>query len=93
MTALAAGGETQTSPFDFLYWLSPVYNAEHNQTYTRATERLHVVIFAGKDTYPVCLRVKTDHVSKTSPATSAAAAISSRDLMWIMVTAFTVVFW
>lgn len=80
------------SPFDFLHWLSPPYNAGDNQTYIRETERLHVVIFAGKNTYPVCLRVKTDHVSETSPA-SGAATISSRDLTWAMLTAIIVTVW
>jgi hypothetical protein len=93
MTALAAQGETQTSPFDFFHWSSLVYTVGNNETYIRETERLHVVIFSGKDTYPVCLRVKDDHVSKSSPATSGAAAILSRDSTWTMLAAVVIAFW
>jgi hypothetical protein len=93
MTALVARRETQTSPFDFFHWSSPVHNAGQDETYTRETERLHVVIFAGKDTYPVCLRVKNDHVSKNNPAASGAAAILSRDWTWTMLIAVTIAFW
>ncbi|KAI4741425.1 hypothetical protein E4T50_08149 [Aureobasidium sp. EXF-12298] len=90
---LAAQGETQTSPFNFFHWSSLVYTVGNNETYIRETERLHVVIFSGKDTYPVCLRVKDDHVSKSSPATSGAAAISSRDMTWKMLMAVAIAFW
>ncbi|KAI5212759.1 hypothetical protein E4T38_00303 [Aureobasidium subglaciale] len=64
---------SQMSPLDFSYWSSPIYAAGNDTYYQREVERLHVVIFAGTQNVPVCLRVKTDHVSDKSPATSGAA--------------------
>ncbi|KAI5260819.1 hypothetical protein E4T47_09557 [Aureobasidium subglaciale] len=64
---------SQMSPLDFSYWSSPIYATGNDTYYQREVERLHVVIFAGTQNVPVCLRVKTDHVSDKSPATSGAA--------------------
>ncbi|KAI4731674.1 hypothetical protein E4T49_00473 [Aureobasidium sp. EXF-10728] len=90
---LGAQGETQMSPLDFFHWSSPAYTAGNDTAYTRETERLHVVIFSGKDTYPVCLRVKTDHVNKKSPATSGAAKGSSASLMSLVMLVISVAMW
>jgi hypothetical protein len=92
-TALVGRGQTQMSPFDFYHWSSPVYAAGDDSEYTRESERLHVVIFSGKDTYPVCVRVKDDHVSKKSPAVSGAAGIPSGSSWWTMVTTLGLAMW
>jgi hypothetical protein len=81
------------SPYDFFHWSSQVYTAGDDAAYTRESERLHVVILTGKDTYPVCVRVKDDHVNKKSPAVSGAAQILSRSSMWTMVTTLAVAVW
>ncbi|KAK6007314.1 hypothetical protein QM012_006322 [Aureobasidium pullulans] len=83
----------QVSPFDFFYWSSPVYSAGNDTFYQRESERLHVAIFAGKNTYPVCVRVKTDHLKNESPATSEAAGSLHRSLMPTMMLALSAGFW
>ncbi|KAH0366557.1 hypothetical protein KCU65_g5245, partial [Aureobasidium melanogenum] len=83
----------QMSPFDFFHWSSPVYSAGNDSYYQRESERLHVVVFAGKNTYPVCVRVKTDHLNKQSPATSGAAASLTGSLMPAMIMALSAAFW
>lgn len=72
-TGNSTDSEIQSSPFGFAYYTSPVYSAGNESRYQREAERLHVVVLSGKQTYPVCLRVKTDHVSKGDPSTSGAA--------------------
>ncbi|CAD0082207.1 unnamed protein product, partial [Aureobasidium vineae] len=90
---LVAQGETQKSPLSFFHWSSPAYTAGNDTAYTRETERLHVVIFSGKNTYPVCLRVKTDHVNKKSPATSGATISSSRSLVFSVMLVISAALW
>ncbi|KAH0111867.1 hypothetical protein KCU60_g5548, partial [Aureobasidium melanogenum] len=85
--------DVQTSPVDFFHWSSSVYSAGNDTYYQRESERLHVVIFAGKNTYPVCVRVKTDHLNKKSPATSGAAGSLTGSLMPMMMLALSAGFW
>ncbi|KAG9697696.1 hypothetical protein KCU95_g3494, partial [Aureobasidium melanogenum] len=85
--------DMQTSPFDFYYWSSPVYSAGNDTAYQRESERLHVVIFAGKNTCPVCVRVKTDHLNKKSPATSGAAGSLTGSTMSMMIIALSAGLW
>ncbi|CAD0106553.1 unnamed protein product, partial [Aureobasidium uvarum] len=90
---LVAQGETQKSPLSFFRWSSPAYTAGNDTEYTRETERLHVVIFSGMNTYPVCLRVETDHVDKKSPATSGAAKSSSGSSMFSVMLVISAALW
>lgn len=83
----------QTSPVDFFHWSSPVYSAGSDSAYQRESERLHVVIFSGKDTYPVCVRVKTDHLNNKSPATSGAPRSLTGSLMPAMILVLSAAFW
>lgn len=81
------------SPFNFYQWSSQVYPAGNGTAFERESERLHVVVFSGKNAYPVCLRVKTDHLNKKSPATSGAAGSVTGSLMPAMIVALSAAFW
>jgi hypothetical protein len=52
---------------------SAVHEQSDTTYYERELERLHVFVFSGQATYPVCVRVDSKRVSKKDPGTSGAA--------------------
>lgn len=64
-----------TGIYPFAYRASPLYSSGDGTYYARESERLHVVVFTGRMSYPVCLRLKDDHLKRGSPASTAAKGI------------------
>lgn len=69
---LTRENHTRNDPgsYPVAYWASPLYSSGNSTYYDRETERLHVVVFTGLGTYPVCTRLKEDRIDRDSPASA-----------------------